>query len=155
MTFGQSEARTFLSLSPWCHCMIYMDISLLLYQLLMAVRAVSPLNVNKLNVPTWNASSNLSPGPYFLCFFLFFFFPFLKSIFWFLAEIQGASVACSRQCFPDCVAWHQKTISLEFKNPSGCSLETAPRLRRVTLKCHFLEPKAERLQLSDWQKNDA
>lgn len=82
--------------------------------------------------PTWNASANLSPGPYFLYFFLIY---ILVS-----GRDRGSERGVQRAAFPRLCSLAPENNFFGVQNLSGCSLKTAPHLRRVTLKCHFWSP---------------
>lgn len=45
-----------------------------------------------------------------------------------------------RAAFPRLCSLAPENNFFRVQNLSGCSLETAPHLRRVTLKCHFWSP---------------
>lgn len=61
---------------------------------------------------------------------------------------------CGVRRFPDCVAWHQKIISLEFQTCQDALSRNCSTFQTCNTKMSLLEPKPECLQLSDWQKTD-
>lgn len=105
--------------------MIYMDVGLLLYQLLMAVSAVNTLKAEM-------HPQTLVPGHISYTFFLIY---ILVS-----GGDTGRECGVQRAAFPRLCSLAPEDNFFRVQNPSGCSLETAPHLRRVTLKCHFWSP---------------